>query len=217
MSHLSFPQRLFLLFCWHPQNSPETHARSFSAIPIFQRTCLGLEITENSKHCEHLEELYHQPADSGCKKIFPIELTRCQLVEELLEESREEHGYDARFHAKCDAEERGYQHSENEVQPLVECYGAEAFHHRIPNLSYLFHIRSFIIFAITILLRCLVRNSFLDAELEVDFGDVYHYKTPILRPFASVLVIRMAAGCEYSYLPSLFNLLAAMPNTFAVF
>lgn len=174
-------------------------------------------MTENSKHCKHLEELYHQSADSGRKEVFPIELTRCQLVEELLEESRKEHGHDACFHSERDAEERGYQHSHNEVQPLVESYGAEAFHHRIPNLSYLFHIRFFVIFVITILLRCLVMYSFLDAVLEVDFEDVYHYKTPILRPFVAVLVIRMAAGCEYSYLPSLFNLLAAIPNTFAVF
>lgn len=100
-------------------------------------------MTENSKHCKHLEELYHQSADSGRKEVFPIELTRCQLVEELLEESRKEHGHDACFHSERDAEERGYQHSHNEVQPLVESYGAEAFHHRIPNLSYLFHIRFF--------------------------------------------------------------------------
>lgn len=120
-------------------------------------------MTENSKHCKHLEELYHQSADSGRKEVFPIELTRCQLVEELLEESRKEHGHDACFHSERDAEERGYQHSHNEVQPLVESYGAEAFHHRIPNLSYLFHILSFVIFATVHFDDVNFAGSFMDA------------------------------------------------------
>lgn len=71
-----------------------------------------MENTENSEHCKELDD---GTANDGRKKVLPIEMTCRQLVEELFVESRENHGNDARFHAKRDAEESGYQHSADEV------------------------------------------------------------------------------------------------------